>query len=70
MIMRSKIEMERKRRIQQIEDRKIEILMEIASINKKYDEQFSRLNSEYESLHKELYRLQMEMLNKEYGLPQ
>jgi hypothetical protein len=53
---------EKRERIRQIEDRKIEILFEIARINKKYDEQVSILNSEYEELHKELYFLQVEMI--------
>ena len=57
---------QQKKRIQQIEDRKIEILMKIASINKKYDDQISTLNSEYEKLHKELYLLQIEQINRNY----
>ena len=55
--------LERKKRIREIEDRKIAILMEIATINKIYDEQVSRLNSEYERLHRELYTLQMDMIS-------
>jgi len=62
--MNISIEMERKRRIQQIEDRKIEILMEIARINKIYGEQISELNSEYEILHRELYMLQMKVISR------
>ena len=54
---------QQKKRIQQIEDRKIEILMKIASINKEYDDQVTRLNSEYEKLHKELFALQVEMIS-------
>ena len=52
-------------RIREIEDRKIEILMEIATINKSYDEQVSELNSEYERIHKELYLLQIKKIGKD-----
>jgi hypothetical protein len=65
-MMESNRKMGKKKRIQEIEDRKIEILMEIARINRNYDEQVSKLNSEYERLHKELYKLQMEMITKKY----
>lgn len=58
--------MEKRKKIKEIEDRKIEILIEIASINKDYDEQISRLNSEYGRLHKELYLLQMDLIKKKY----
>lgn len=58
--------MEKRKKIKEIEDRKIEILIEIASINKDYDEQVSRLNSEYGRLHKELYLLQMDLIKKKY----
>jgi len=51
-----------KKRMEQIEDRKIEILMEIARLNKDYDNKVSGLNSEYEKLHKELYMLQIKMI--------
>jgi len=53
---------EQKKRMKQIEDRKIEILMEIASLNKEYDDKVTSLNSEYERLHKELYFLQIEKI--------
>ena len=61
--MKVSLIMENRNRIQEIEDRKIAILMEIATINKKYGEQVSRLNSEYERLHRELYMLQMDMIS-------
>ena len=61
--MESRSSTEKQQRIQEIEDRKIEILMEISRINKQYDDQVSRLNSEYEKLHKELYLLQIEVIS-------
>ncbi len=63
-LMNNKGKEKKQHRIQQIEDRKIEILLEIASINQKYDDQVSLLNSEYEKLHKELYVLQIEKISR------
>ncbi len=56
--------LEKRQRMEEIEDRKIEILMEIAKINSIYDSKVSQLNSEYEQLHKEHYQLQMYMISK------
>ena len=50
------------KRLCEIEDRKIEILMEIAKINDNYNEQVTRLNSEYTRLDKEYYELRSEMI--------
>jgi len=63
-IMERTGKMERQQRIRELEDRKIEILMEIARINNRYSEQVFKLNSEYERLHKELYMLQMDRISK------
>ena len=51
-------------RLRDIENRKIEILLEIANINDIYSEKVSQLNSEYVLLHKEYYRLQLELIRK------
>jgi hypothetical protein len=51
-------------RLSEIEDRKIEILLEISNINDNYNEKVSRLNSEYARLDKEYYNLQLELINK------
>jgi predicted transcriptional regulator len=48
-----------KRRLKEIENRKIEILMETGKINAKYNETMEQLNSEYEELDEECYRLRM-----------
>jgi hypothetical protein len=55
-------------RIIEIEDRKIEILMEIGRTNGRYSETISRLDSEYNRLDAEHYRLRFELIrNKEKG---
>jgi hypothetical protein len=51
-------------KLKEIEDRRIEILMEIACINNNYSEKMSRLNSEYSRLDKEYYHLKLEMIRK------
>ena len=56
--------MERQKRLKEIEDRKIEILLEIADINDNYDKQVSRLNSEYARLDKEYYHLKLELIGE------
>jgi len=53
-----------KERLKYIEDRKIQILLEIASINNNYNENVSRLNSEYEQLHEEYFQLKSEFIKK------
>lgn len=60
--MTKKIKLEKQQRLREIEDRKIEILLEIANINDNYSEKVSRLNSEYTQLDKEYYQLQLELL--------
>lgn len=52
------------RRLTEIEDRKIEILLEIASIEGKDTGRISELISEYSELDKVQYRMKMEMIRK------
>jgi hypothetical protein len=47
-------------RLREIEDRKIEILMEIAEINGKCDARMARLNEEYAELDAEHYLLRLQ----------
>jgi hypothetical protein len=54
-------------RMRKIEDRRIEILLEIAEMNRDYDDNITRLNSEYEQLHEEHYRLHMDMIKMKAG---
>jgi len=49
-------------RISEIEDRKIELLLETGRTNERYSETISRLNSEYERLDTEHYRLRIELM--------
>lgn len=51
-----------KERLEEIEDRKIEILLEIGRTNERYDETVSRLNSEYQRLDAEQFRLRMALM--------
>jgi len=65
--MSDKTKLEKQKRLREIEDRKIEILMEISSIkdnNLKNNENAVKLNSEYSQLHKEHYQLQMKVIKK------
>jgi hypothetical protein len=48
-----------RRRLNEIENRKIEILMETGKINAQYSEAVEQLNSEYEELDEEYYRLRL-----------
>jgi hypothetical protein len=57
--MRTKIDKKNKQRLKEIEDRKIEILMEIAEINNNYHGTILRLNAEYSRLDKEYYQLKL-----------
>lgn len=52
----------KQQRLREIEDRKIEILLEIANINENYNEKVSQLNHEYARLDKEYYHLQLELI--------
>lgn len=52
-----------KQRLIKIEDRKIEILMEIAGLNREYDERMSALREEYAEIDSEHYLLQLQRLN-------
>ncbi len=53
---------ERRRRLAWIEDRKIEILMEIAEINREYDDRVSALREEYTELDSEYFILRFERM--------
>ena len=57
-----------KERLGDIEDRKIEILMEIGRTNDRYSETISTLNYEYRRLDAEHYRLRLELMeDREQG---
>ena len=60
--MTNKFEKNIQKRLKVIEERKIDILMEIANINNNYKETISRLDSEYAQLHKKYYQLQLELM--------
>lgn len=62
--MTNKNKLRKQQRLNEIEDRKIEILLEISRINDSYNEKVSRLNSEYSRLHEEHYRLQTDLIRK------
>jgi hypothetical protein len=62
--MANNIIFKNQQRMKEIEDRKIEILLEIASINDNYSDKVSQLSSEYAQLHKEYYYLQLELISK------
>lgn len=49
-------------RLVKIEDRKIEILLEIGRANKEYGTSMKRLESEYERLDAEHFSLRLEMM--------
>lgn len=51
-------------RIAQIEDRKIEILFEIADIDEDDTGRLSELNAEYVKVDEEHFRIKMELLSK------
>ena len=54
----------RKKRLREIEDRKIEILMEIGETNKEYNEKISSLDSEYKKLDKEYFTLKLDLIKQ------
>ena len=54
--------MDKQERLKEIEDRKIEILFEIADINDNYNKMVSQLNSEYARLDEEYYYLKFELI--------
>ncbi len=49
-------------RLEEIEDRKIEILLEIGRANERYGATMKRLESEYERLDAEHFTLRLEMM--------
>lgn len=51
-------------RMKEIEDRKIEILLETGKLNNRYSETIERLNKEYEELNKEYFELKIKLMNK------
>jgi hypothetical protein len=54
---------QRERRLRAIEDRKIEILIETANVNRRYSEKITKLDAEYVHLDEEYYRLRVEMMS-------
>ncbi len=54
----------KQKRLREIEDRKIEILLETEKINDSYSEEISKLRSEYKQLDEEQYYLQLELIKK------
>jgi hypothetical protein len=62
--MTNKKNIKRQQRLREIENRKIEIIIEIGNINNYYNEKISRLNSEYVRLDKEYYHLKLELIKK------
>jgi hypothetical protein len=62
--MTNRPNIKKQQRLREIEDRKIEILVEITSINDHYNENVSRLNSEYTRLDREYYFLKLELISK------
>jgi hypothetical protein len=53
-----------RRRLREIEDRKVEILLEIAHVDGDDMGRLSELNSEFTELDEEQYRLRMELIRK------
>ncbi|MFW9881241.1 MAG: hypothetical protein ACFFG0_49890 [Candidatus Thorarchaeota archaeon] len=51
-------------RLGEIEDRKLEIILEIADINNNYNEKVSLLNSEYARLDKEYYNIKLGLIRR------
>ena len=49
-------------RLEAIEDRKIEILMEIAEVNREYDSRVSALDEEYSELDREHFQLRLDRI--------
>lgn len=49
-------------RLEAIEDRKIEILMEIAEVNREYDSRVSALDEEYYELDREHFQLRLDRI--------
>ena len=59
--MTNKIDFKKQQRLRAIEDRKIEIILNISNINNRYNEKVSRLNSEYARLDKKYYLLKLDL---------
>ena len=51
-------------RLREIEDRKLEILLETADINKEYHKKILALDSEYRRLDKEYYNLKLDLIKQ------
>lgn len=62
--MVNKLQEDKQKRLKEIEDRKIEILVEIGKINKSYGEEISKLRSEYIQLDNEYYSLKLELMKE------
>jgi hypothetical protein len=59
--MANNIKTRKQKRLREIEDRKIEILLETGRINDRYGKTISRLDSEYKQLDEEYYQLQLDL---------
>lgn len=62
--MTNKKKLKKHHRLREIEDKKIEILLEIANINNHCNKKVSQLNSEYAKLDKEYYYLKLELIRE------
>ncbi|UCH89124.1 MAG: hypothetical protein JSV49_00300 [Thermoplasmata archaeon] len=62
--MTNNINLKKQKRLIEIEDRKIEIVMEIASINDLKNKKVLQLNSEYAKLHEEYYHLKLDLIRE------
>jgi len=54
-------------RLEEIEDRKIELLLEIGRVNREYSATVKGLESEYERLDAEHFNLRIEMMRAKRG---
>lgn len=61
--MNKTLGMDIQKRLKEIEDRRIEILNEIADINKIYRKKISRFSAEFEKLGEEYYNLQLKLIS-------
>ena len=66
--MTNKINLKEQQILRDIEERKIEILLNISNINDHYNEKVSRLNSEYARLDKEYYLLRLELIKTKQNI--
>jgi hypothetical protein len=67
--MTNNLNKNKQKRIKEIEERKIEILLETEKINKRYGKKISKLRSEYSQLDKEQYYLRLDLIKKKGVIP-